>query len=45
MPPLFGLLAGSVGVGWYPVFLALFVALMLTASETLNRRMRSFAAR
>jgi fucose permease len=45
MPPLFGLLAGSAGVGWYPVFLALFVALMLTASETLNRRMRSFAAR
>lgn len=37
MPPLFGLLAGSIGVWLYPLFLLCFVALMAVMTERLNR--------
>lgn len=38
MPPLFGVLAGRIGVGLYPVYLAAFTALLALMTERLNRR-------
>ncbi|MEA4897828.1 MAG: MFS transporter [Christensenellaceae bacterium] len=37
MPPLFGLIAGSIGIGLYPMYLFVFAALMLFMTEQLNR--------
>lgn len=37
MPPLFGLLAGHISIGLYPLFLLVFAVLMLLMSESLNR--------
>ena len=37
MPPLFGWLAQYVGLGFYPVFMALFAVLELTMTERVNR--------
>lgn len=37
MPPLFGLLAGSLGLALYPFYLAVFVILMLVMTERLRR--------
>ncbi len=37
MPPLFGLIANSVNIGLYPLYLALVVVLILAMTETLNR--------
>jgi fucose permease len=40
MPPLFGLLAGSVGVSLYPVFLLALAVFTLVMTEALNRSAR-----
>lgn len=37
MPPLFGLIAQYIHIMWYPVYLAVFVVLMILAVEKLNR--------
>lgn len=37
LPPIFGLLAGSVSIALYPFYMALFALLMLLMSEKLNR--------
>lgn len=37
MPPLFGLLAGSLGLALYPFYLAVFVVLMLVMTERLRK--------
>lgn len=37
MPPLFGLLAGSITIALYPAFLSLFLVLMIVMTEWLNR--------
>ena len=37
MPPLFGLIAGAIGVGVYPVYLAAFIALLAAMTERVNR--------
>ncbi len=37
MPPLFGLLAGSLGLAIYPFYLAVFVVLMLVMTERLRK--------
>lgn len=37
MPPIFGLLAGSVSIALYPFYMALFALLMLLMTEKLNR--------
>lgn len=37
MPPLFGVLAGKIGIGCYPVYLLLFAVLMVGMTEWLNR--------
>ena len=37
MPPRFGLIAQYIHIMWYPVYLAVFVVLMVLAVETLNR--------
>jgi fucose permease len=37
MPPLFGLIANTVNIGLYPLYLALLVVLILAMTETLNR--------
>lgn len=36
-PPLFGLIAQHIHIMWYPIYLALFVVLMVLAVEKLNR--------
>ncbi|MBQ4573761.1 MAG: MFS transporter [Clostridia bacterium] len=36
IPPLFGLIAGHISIGWYPFFLAAFAILMLAMTERLN---------
>lgn len=39
MPPVFGLIAGSISVGFYPVYMAIFAVLMLVMTERkINRR-------
>lgn len=40
MPPLFGAIASIVGIGIYPVYLLIFVLLMLIMSERLNQVMK-----
>lgn len=37
MPPLFGLLASHIGIGWYPWYMFLFGILMLVLLEVLNK--------
>ena len=37
MPPLFGLIAQYIHIMWYPIYLAVFVLLMVLAVEKLNR--------
>lgn len=36
MPPLFGFIAGKVGITLYPVFLVVFIGLMIVMNELLN---------
>jgi len=36
MPPLFGLIAQSVSIGLYPIYLGIFVVIMITTTELLN---------
>ncbi len=38
MPPLFGLIAQHISIGWYPVYLLILMAAMFISSECLNRR-------
>lgn len=40
MPPLFGLIAQYIHIGLYPVYLAVFAALMLIMTEILNKKIR-----
>lgn len=44
MPPLFGLLAAHVSIGLYPLYLLLFVGLLLFMSERLRRAMAQNSA-
>ena len=37
MPPLFGLLAGALGIRFYPAYLVIFLALMVVMLEGVNR--------
>ena len=37
MPPLFGLNAARISLGWYPAFLGMFGLLVLLMTEHLNR--------
>jgi len=37
MPPFFGIIAGYINIGLYPVYLSLFVILMLLMTEKLNK--------
>ena len=37
MPPLFGIVADSINIGWYPVWLLLILALMTVMLERKNR--------
>lgn len=37
MPPVFGLIANYINIGFYPAFLAVFALLMLVMTEKLNR--------
>ena len=39
MPPLFGFLAGKVGIGLFPLYLAVFAGMMIITSEALNRKL------
>lgn len=41
MPPLFGLIAEHINIGFYPLFMAVFAVLMIICSERLNRKIRS----
>ena len=38
VPPLFGLIAQYIHIGLYPVYLAVFAALMLIMTEILNKK-------
>ncbi len=40
MPPVFGLIADHISVGYYPLYLGLFVLLMLVMSEQLNKAVK-----
>ena len=40
MPPLFGLLAGWIGLRFYPLFLAIFAVVILAGTEKLNKTCR-----
>ena len=42
MPPLFGVLAGKIGIGCYPVYLLLFAVLMVGMTEWLNRTVSNY---
>ena len=37
MPPVFGLIAGYISTGWFPVYIAFFLIVLLIMSERLNR--------
>ena len=37
MPPVFGLIAGYISAGWFPVYIAFFLMILLMMSERLNR--------
>ncbi|HEY8396105.1 MAG TPA: MFS transporter [Bacilli bacterium] len=39
MPPLFGFIAGKIGIVFYPFYLLVFALLMILTSETLNRKL------
>ena len=45
MPPLFGVIANRAGLVWMPLYLALFMALMVLMIEATNRTVSGFAAR
>lgn len=45
MPPLFGAIASAVGIWLYPLYLLLFAAIMLAASELMNRLAENIAAK
>ena len=45
MPPVFGLIAGSVSIGLYPAYLLFFAVLMLIMSEWYEKRQKSMAAK
>lgn len=40
MPPVFGIIAQYVNIGFYPIYLGIFVVLMLIMTETLNRKVK-----
>ena len=40
MPPLFGLIADNINIGFYPVFLLAIAVLMLAMTELLNKTMK-----
>ncbi|MGI6490987.1 MAG: MFS transporter [Pelotomaculum sp.] len=40
MPPLFGVIAGQINIGLYPIFLLFFAILTLMTSELLNKTLR-----
>jgi fucose permease len=37
MPPLFGLIAQHIDAAWYPVYISIFIVLMIISSERLNK--------
>jgi len=39
IPPIFGLIANNINIGWYPVFLGLFALLLWGMTEVLNKKM------
>ena len=39
MPLLFGFIADTIHIEWYPIYLLIFAVLMLMMSERLNRMM------
>lgn len=41
MPPLFGMLSEAVGIGFYPIYLLLFLILMIVMLEKVNRMGRN----
>jgi fucose permease len=41
MPPLFGVLAGRLGLSFFPIYMLIFVILMILMYETLNRTLRN----
>lgn len=43
LPPLFGLLAQYVGIGLFPIYLLLFIAIMAACTELVNRRRKEAA--
>lgn len=45
MPPVFGLIAGSVSIGLYPAYLLFFAVLMLIMSEWYEKRQKSMVAK
>lgn len=40
MPPVFGIIAQYVNIGFYPIYLGIFVLLMLVMTETLNMKVK-----
>ena len=36
VPPIVGLVSGAIGMGFYPIFLLLLVAVMMFSSEAVN---------
>jgi fucose permease len=40
MPPLFGLIAQHINAEWYPVYISIFIVLMIIASENLNKTIK-----
>lgn len=40
MPPIFGLIAQYINIGFYPVYLGIFAVLMLVMTEALNRTVK-----
>lgn len=40
MPPLFGVIAERVSIAWYPVYMLLFMMLMVIMSERMNRQVK-----
>ena len=40
MPPIFGLVAQHINIGFYPIYLAIFAILMLCMTESLNRKVK-----
>ena len=44
MPPVFGFIASHIGIWFYPLYLLIFSALMIAASELMNRLTANNAA-